>query len=156
MAYYDVDFRGQVSFKQCIEEDFPAVFEEIQYCGFQDGWKTVTFTPKHGDHNPNWRDCERYLEACIWRDLHKKFECPVLPFERGLVDRRCQCTDENYWLLMLEFCKVYREMSKINRKCKRDGMLTFMYNNGEIGCNLFSDTQEEKAEPSDESTQSSH
>lgn len=144
MNYLEYDFQGQKSFKELIDENFPDVFVEVQCQGFHEGWKFLTGLPKQGNYNPNWRDCERYVNKVIDLDLHKKYECPELPFEQGLINRRNQCSVENYWLLMSKFCIAYRELASINKSCKRDGTLVSMFNDGDIGCNLFSDTQAAK------------
>lgn len=145
MDYLKLDFQGQKSFKELVDDYFPVVFMEIQHRGFHEGWKFLTRIPKKGNYNPNWRDCERYIDKVISLNLHKKHVCPKLPIEQGLVNRRKQCSEENYWLLMSKFCSTYRELANIDRSCKRNGTLVSMYNNGEIGCNLFLDIQVEKA-----------
>jgi hypothetical protein len=110
-----------------------------------EGWKKLTRLPKHGNYNPNWSDCLKYIERVIQLGLHENYECPYLPVEKGLVDRRGQCSTSNYWLLMRELCLVYKSLLQVNRRCKRDGTLARLYNEGKIGCNLFSDIPVGKA-----------
>lgn len=151
-------FNGQKTFRLLLKTDFETVLLTIEDLGFQSGWKKLTKIPKHGNYNPNWKDCLRFVGKCIELDLIDLFPCPELPVMKGLNDLRSSYSNRSYWFLMLEVCKVYQYLARRNTRCKRDGWLKYLFNNGlikpfnnqysnllEIVCNLFSDTRVEKA-----------
>lgn len=121
------EYTEQVTFRKALEDKFPEIFEEIMATSFQDGWKKATGVPKHGCHNPNFRDVGLFLNHAIELGLHEKFECPNLPF-KGLDDRRSECSEADFWLLQAEFAKMYAYLSAYNRSCKKDGLITRLYN----------------------------
>jgi hypothetical protein len=126
-AHNTPEYTEQITFRKALEKNFPEIFEDVMATSFQDGWKKATGVPKHGCHNPNYRDIGLFLNRVIELGLHEKFECPDLPF-RGLDDRRGEYSEADFWLLQAELCKIYSYVSSFHRACKRDGLIDRLYN----------------------------
>lgn len=133
-ANVDQKFNGQRAFKTAIENRFVDVWTEVMADGFQTGWKTITGCPQHGNHNPNWKDCMRFVQAVLLREsLVEKYEPVDMPFEKNFDPKIRGCLENKaQWHLLLEVCKVYQELAKRDGQCKRKGYLDYLYNNGHI------------------------
>ena len=118
---------GQLKFKELLATQFQRCWDEIAKHGFQTGWKNVTGKPQHGNHNPNWKDCLDFVEACFRNGKHQTDDCPDLPILKDLPVNRGAYLRGEYWRHMWDVCKLHQEAIRYCRRAKRAGLIGLLY-----------------------------
>lgn len=137
---YDPDtstFEGQRSWKDALAADLAIINVAVHRDGFQAAWKKFTGIPADGNSNPNWKDCQMYLEAVI-ANIPGVLDVavPDMPYMYGLKFNRKALTRDQ-WHMMLLIAKLYGYLAKnLTRRPKwagprgGGGWLGYIVNNG--------------------------
>lgn len=134
----DKPTKGQSKWSVALRDNLKTVHEDVKTLGFQVAWKQHTGIPADGNSNPNWKDCQMYLEAIMGQLPGETYnKAPKMPFLRYL-DFDWDMQAPHQWQMLLQIAKLYGYLAKnMTRRPKwagpeKGGWLAWLVNNGKL------------------------